>query len=318
MKVIWTIVALLLLAGLVVIFQPPSTPAGERSARDAASEISALVQHAEDTVAKAPERSEAPPATTPTVPTVSRDPKPTPTEPDLDRALATRAGETVAAAAATTPELTTDAPAAQAPDAATKAKPTAAPNTEPSAEPAPAKPEDVAAGAEFTPEIPKIAEAEILPSRFVKLPDGAISVDDAWTVRGVGSAEAPYEVSWEYLSSAQDTYTPRLGEKKIPARIAFLSGKRVRISGYLAFPLVAPTASECLVMLNQWDGCCIGIPPTPYDAIEVKLATELKGWKKHTINFGAVEGTFKVEPYLVENWLVGLYLIENAKINTEL
>ncbi|MFZ9882445.1 MAG: hypothetical protein ACO3QC_13715, partial [Phycisphaerales bacterium] len=111
---------------------------------------------------------------------------------------------------------------------------------------------------------------------------------------------------------------PRLGEKAIPARIAFLSGKRVRISGYLAFPLIAPTASECLVMLNQWDGCCIGIPPTPYDAVEVKLAEELKGWRKHTINFGAVEGTFKVDPYLVENWLVGLYLLEGARINREL
>ena len=83
-------------------------------------------------------------------------------------------------------------------------------------------------------------------------------------------------------------------------------------------PVVAPTASECLLMLNQWDGCCIGVPPTPYDAVEVRLATEMKGWKRHTINFGTIEGTFKVEPYLVENWLVGLYLFENATLNTEL
>ena len=111
---------------------------------------------------------------------------------------------------------------------------------------------------------------------------------------------------------------PRLGEKKLPARIAFLSGKRVKIAGYLAFPLVAPTASECLLMLNQWDGCCIGVPPTPYDAVEVRLASEIKSWKRHTINFGTIEGTFKVEPYLVENWLVGLYLFENATLNSEL
>jgi hypothetical protein len=95
-----------------------------------------------------------------------------------------------------------------------------------------------------------------------------------------------------------------------------LSGKRVKIGGYLAFPLVAPTSSECLLMLNQWDGCCIGIPPTPYDAVEVKLADSVKGWKRHTINFGSIEGTFKVEPYLVENWLVGLYMIEDAKLDT--
>ena len=111
---------------------------------------------------------------------------------------------------------------------------------------------------------------------------------------------------------------PRLAEKKLPARIAFLSGKHVRISGYLAFPLIAPTASECLVMLNQWDGCCIGVPPTPYDAVEVKLGISMKGWKKHTLNFGAVSGVFKVEPYLVENWLVGLYMLEGATVDREL
>ena len=92
----------------------------------------------------------------------------------------------------------------------------------------------------------------------------------------------------------------------------------MKISGYLAFPLVAPTSSECLVMLNQWDGCCIGVPPTPYDAVEIKLAKPMQGWKRHTFNFGAVEGTLKVEPYLVENWLVGLYLMEGSTINNEL
>jgi hypothetical protein len=71
-------------------------------------------------------------------------------------------------------------------------------------------------------------------------------------------------------------------------------------------------------MLNQWDGCCIGVPPTPYDAIEVRLASEIRGWTKHTINFGSIEGILRVEPYLVENWLVGLYLIEDGKLDTEL
>ena len=71
-------------------------------------------------------------------------------------------------------------------------------------------------------------------------------------------------------------------------------------------------------MLNQWDGCCIGVPPSPYDAIEVKLEKERKGWRRHSINFGAIDGVFKVEPYLIENWLVGLYLFEAASIDEEL
>jgi hypothetical protein len=326
MKIIWTIVTLLLIAGIVVVFQPP---APTRRPDD-----SAMIESAERAMelATATEKSTSSATTAPSTP-------------DLDAALAAKSGAPsgdassntkdsataatkdavsgaaqesssdgdaapIATAALETPATTN--PAASGPAAAE------ATTKKPSLEPAAAKPEEIAAGSEFTPEVPTIEHAEILPSRFVKLADGDISVDDAWTVRGAGTNESPYEVSWEYLSSAQETYVPRLSEKKIPARIAFLHGKVVKISGYLAFPLVAPTSSECLAMLNQWDGCCIGIPPTPYDAIEVKLATELKGWKKHTINFGAITGVFKVEPYLVENWLVGLYLMEKSKIDTEL
>lgn len=333
MKIIWTIVTLLLLAGIVVVFQPP---APTRRPDD-----SAMIESAERAMelATATEKSTSGATTAPSAP-------------DLDAALAAKSGAPSGDASSNSKESATalaESATAAAKDAASVASqksasdgdaaPIATASVEtpatttaaalgpaaseattkkPSPEPAAAKPEEIAAGSEFTPEIPTIAHAEILPSRFVKLADGDISVDDAWTVRGAGTNESPYEVSWEYLSSAQETYVPRLSEKKIPARIAFLHGKVVKISGYLAFPLVAPTSSECLAMLNQWDGCCIGIPPTPYDAIEVKLATELKGWKKHTINFGAITGVFKVEPYLVENWLVGLYLMEKSKIDTEL
>jgi hypothetical protein len=321
MKIIWTIVTLLLLAGIVVVFQPP---APTRRPDD-----SAMIESAERAMelATATEKSTSGATTAPSAPDLdaalaaksgapsgdassdSKESTTTPTTDATNSAAKENAGS-MAAAPEETPATTTAAPLGAAASEATTKKP--------SPEPAAAKPEEIAAGSEFTPEIPTIVHAEILPSRFVKLADGDISVDDAWTVRGAGTNESPYEVSWEYLSSAQETYVPRLSEKKIPARIAFLHGKVVKISGYLAFPLVAPTSSECLAMLNQWDGCCIGIPPTPYDAIEVKLATELKGWKKHTINFGAITGVFKVEPYLVENWLVGLYLMEKSKIDTEL
>jgi hypothetical protein len=321
MKIIWTIVTLLLIAGIVVVFQPP---APTRRPDD-----SAMIESAERAMelATATEKSTSGATTAPSAPDLdaalaaksgapsgdassnTKESATTPTTDATNSAAKENAGS-VAAAPEETPATTTAAPLGAAASEATTKKP--------SPEPAAAKPEEIAAGSEFTPEIPTIVHAEILPSRFVKLADGDISVDDAWTVRGAGTNESPYEVSWEYLSSAQETYVPRLSEKKIPARIAFLHGKVVKISGYLAFPLVAPTSSECLAMLNQWDGCCIGIPPTPYDAIEVKLATELKGWKKHTINFGAITGVFKVEPYLVENWLVGLYLMEKSKIDTEL
>ncbi len=306
MKVVWTVVSLLLIAGLIVVFQP--SPHGPMR-----FDATAMESDAERIVEQAPIAPTTAPAT----------------EPNSASTKATTTAINTAAPVIepkTTPEATTPSAAVGAPSIAPAATPSAeqvaapapvakTPVAETAEEPAPATAQAIAAGAIFTPEIPTIAHAEILPSTFVRLADGAISVDDVWTIHGDGSSESPFEVSWEFLASAQETYTPRLGEKKLPARIAFLSGKHVRISGYLAFPLVAPTASECLVMLNQWDGCCIGIPPSPYDAIEVKLATERKGWRKHSINFGAIDGVLKVEPYLIENWLVGLYLFEGAKID---
>ena len=290
MKIVWTIVALLLLGGIIVLLQPP--------ANDRPDALSApdIAQRPTTPEPKASTGTESKPATTPK-PAIKPQPSPK--------------GEMSAVPSAATPGLS-------------GFKLTSAPKTadgqprRPSEEPPKPSADALASGSEFKPEIPVIEQAELLPSKFVKLADGTISVDDAWTIRGDGTEASPYEVSWEFLSSAQEEYIPRLGDKKLPARIAFLSGKRVKIAGYLAFPLVAPTASECLLMLNQWDGCCIGVPPTPYDAVEVRLAAEIKGWKRHTINFGTIEGTFKVEPYLVENWLVGLYLFENATLNTEL
>jgi hypothetical protein len=347
MKIVWTIVALLLIAGLVVILQPPAPTrlegAAEVEAAAAAAEraIVAADQTATpresagaDAARKPAESDSAASTDSPTVKESTTATTATAGTATPGTATPGTATPGTATPGTATPGTATSQPGADALAKGAESGATAGPTTavEPksadaasteskpsvSNEPPPPSPEALAAGAEFTPEVPRIEHAEILPSRFVRLADGAISVDDAWTIRGEGTDESPYEVSWEFLSSAQETYVPRLSEKKIPARIAFLHGKVVRISGYLAFPLVAPTSSECLAMLNQWDGCCIGIPPTPYDAIEVKLATELKGWKKHTINFGAITGVFKVEPYLVENWLVGLYLMEKSRLNTEL
>ena len=312
MKVVWAIVTLLVLGGLIVLLQP--------SAND--NPAKALERSTADAMAESAIRPATKPAEAPKVPEM----KASETKASETKASDTKASDTrqperpvteIAALDPKTPESKTPEPTKPEP---TKAEPTKAtdPKPAPSVEPAKPDPSAIAAGQRFEPDIPPIAHAEILPSTFVKLADGSISADDAWTIRGKGTDEAPYEVSWEFLASAQDTYSPRLSENKIPARIAFLSGKKVRISGYLAFPLVAQTTGECLVMLNQWDGCCIGVPPTPYDAIEVKLSTEMKGWKKHTLNFGAIEGTFTVEPYLVENWLVGLYMLKNAAMNREL
>lgn len=162
-----------------------------------------------------------------------------------------------------------------------------------------------------------IKDAKVRPGRLVQK-DGEISADGKFVIHGKGTKESPYEVTWELLMSASDTYIPRLGEKEIPQRIALLNGAYVRISGFIAFPLIVTESSECLVMLNQWDGCCIGVPPSPYDAIEVKLVTPADNSKRHIVRVGTLEGVFHIDPYVVEKWLVGLYTMDNATLSTEM
>ena len=160
----------------------------------------------------------------------------------------------------------------------------------------------------------KIANATIVPGALMKQPDGSILADGKYRIEGAGTREAPYRVAWDCLASAGKTYVPRLKQNDLPQRVAMLDGAWIRIDGYVAFPLMLQESAEVLVMLNQWDGCCIGVPPTPYDAIEAKLTEPMKPGKRHAFNFGTVTGRLKVDPLLVENWLVGLYQLEEATL----
>ena len=161
----------------------------------------------------------------------------------------------------------------------------------------------------------KVVPGNIVPKKDAKTGEMLLYADGKYEIRGLGTPESPYRVSWECLASASESYMPRLQEREIPQRIALLHGKVLEIDGYQAFPLMVSETKELIVMLNQWDGCCIGVPPTPYDAIEVKLLEPAKRGGRHAaFNFGGVRGTFRVDPYLVENWLVGLYILDGARM----
>lgn len=170
-----------------------------------------------------------------------------------------------------------------------------------------------------TPESTQAHEAKVeadAEAKLEKQADGSTLVDGKYTMKGEGTAASPYEVTWEMLVSAQDTYDPRKGQKKLPGRVTMLDGKYVRINGYVAFPLYVEQPKELLGMLNQWDGCCIGTPPTPYDAIEVRLGGPVAKDDK-LATYGVIEGKFGVKPYLVGDWLVGLFVMDDAKMTTK-
>ncbi|HPO94316.1 MAG TPA: hypothetical protein PL072_12685, partial [Phycisphaerales bacterium] len=151
------------------------------------------------------------------------------------------------------------------------------------------------------------------PMKIEAQPDGSVKVDGRFTVRGKGTPEEPYEIPWSFLTSAQETYQPRLGMKNLPDRLNMVNNKYVTITGYIAFPVLAETPDEMLMMLNQWDGCCIGVPPTPYDAVEVKLSSSATREQRLAID-GTVTGVLKVDPYLVKDWLVSMYVMSDARL----
>lgn len=156
-------------------------------------------------------------------------------------------------------------------------------------------------------------EEGVRPDAVERREDGTYLIGGTHVVTGEGTVEKPFEVSWEMLISASRVYRPKQGKHDLPEWAGLLNGKQVRITGFIAFPFVADAASECLLMLNQWDGCCIGVPPTPYDAVEVKLGVPLD-LTRQAINYGSIRGVFTVDPYLVNDFLVGLYVMDDGVV----
>lgn len=163
---------------------------------------------------------------------------------------------------------------------------------------------------------PDPAKPTTRPSKFEVREDGSILADDRFVIRGKGTKEEPYQVTWDMLVASAELYDPRRDRLQLPERVTMLDGKYVTIVGYVAFPIVAESATEMLAMLNSWDGCCIGVPPTPYDAVEVRLRDNATA-EQMLMNWGRITGRFKVEPYLAANWLLGLYLMEDAVLKAE-
>jgi len=164
------------------------------------------------------------------------------------------------------------------------------------------------------PQAPASAESRSPSARIERKPDGTIELDGRFMVTGSGTEQDPFVISWPLVFSASETIDAAAGKLAAPAHIDFLNGQWVQLSGYLAPPLWGEQTSELLVMKNRWDGCCIGLPPTPFDCIEASLAAPLKLGAQHTISFGTVRGRLMVEPFKAGAFLLGLYRLQDASI----
>lgn len=166
-----------------------------------------------------------------------------------------------------------------------------------------------------TPQTVPLEAIERVRSSAPRSTSGATTRVGRFDLPGAGTSNDPVEAPWELLVSAMEDYRPREGKTELPQWARDLSGKHVRITGFVLFPTFGTQARELLLMKNQWDGCCIGVPPTPYDAVEITLdkAVDLTDTP---VNFASISGVLQVDPYLVNGWLLGLYLMENATLES--
>ena len=196
-------------------------------------------------------------------------------------------------------------------------EPVIEPVTEPVIEPETNTPADVPVEAVVqepapTPEPEPEPATEPAPS-FERLDDGSLKVLSTGTIiTGLGTKSDPFVLEWSLLRSVQSGYNPKEGKDDLPDWLDELNAKQVKVVGNTLVPVIATTTRELLVMQNPWDGCCIGIPPSPYDAIEVTLNHDVD-FGSSAVGYGTVTGEFYLDPYVVNGWVLGLYIIENAQ-----
>ena len=314
MRVFWALVIVCALAGGAFLFLTGQRQASAERAAALAAEAQARQEAARAVEAERAAAAAKPveaPKPTPAPERAVETPKPAGTSvspaPDAAAPAVDKPAAEVAKAEPAKPEspkLEAPKPDAKLPEAPITPVTPAAPTVDPATFVGPPVPPAEAGGN-------KIGVFEIAPGKVVKKDDGTLTLDDRFTVKGDGSAEKPYEITWELLTSVEQDFDPHAGKRKIPERIAMLHDKYVKLSGWIAFPLNVQSPRELLLMLNQWDGCCIGVPPTPYDAIEASLTKVVTGDPRFAVT-GAVTGKFGVKPYIVGDWLVGLYTMENG------
>ena len=162
----------------------------------------------------------------------------------------------------------------------------------------------------------KVGGYDVASGKVEKREDGSILLDDKFVVKGDGTKANPYQITWELLTSVDQDFDPHAGKKLLPERIAMMHDKYIKLGGYIAFPMNMQQPKELLLMLNQWDGCCIGVPPTPYDAIEVSLDKTVTGEDRFATT-GGVVGKLGIKPYVVGDWLVGLYVMDGGDFSAK-
>jgi len=139
-----------------------------------------------------------------------------------------------------------------------------------------------------------------------------LELDGRFRVVGNGSPGDPYRISWELLTSAGAFVDPARDALAPPPWVRALDGVWIEISAYYSTAVRVTSTKSVLLTLNRWDGCCLGLPPTPFDAIDASLAAPLELRGLHLFRFGTFRGRLVIEPFAAGPFLLGFYRLEDA------
>jgi len=150
-----------------------------------------------------------------------------------------------------------------------------------------------------------------------RIDERTLELDGRFRVIGNGSPDDPYRISWELLTSASLYIDASQGVTQSPPWVRLLDGSTVEISGYYSTAVRVQRAKSLLLTLNRWDGCCVGLPPTPFDAIEITMRSPLEMGGLHVVRFGTFRGKLAVAPIETGGFLLGLYKLDDATFETK-
>lgn len=160
---------------------------------------------------------------------------------------------------------------------------------------------------------PPLATDTRTPAEVTRRIDArTLELDGRFRIVGNGSADDPYRINWELLTSAGPFVDPARNALTPPPWVRALDGVWVEISAYYSTAVRVSSTQSVLLTLNRWDGCCLGLPPTPFDAIDTSLAEPLELRGLHLFRFGTFRGRLEVEPFTAGPYLLGLYRLEDA------
>lgn len=160
---------------------------------------------------------------------------------------------------------------------------------------------------------PPVATDTRSPAEITRRIDArTLELDGRFRVIGNGSPDDPYRISWELLTSASTFIDPAQKALTPPPWVRALEGSYIEISAYYSTAVRVPSTKHLLLTFNRWDGCCIGLPPTAFDAIDTTLATALDMRGEHLFRYGTFRGRLVVDPFLAGAYLLGLYRLEDA------